>query len=116
MESNREMNIPTDNLTENEKMWAALAYFFGIIGSVLAMVLDDAKKSPYVQLHVNQALAEHIAFLVINMLTCGLATFVYIPLLFWHAWRAYQGELFDIPVITPYLLKSDFNKRVKELL
>ena len=116
MESNREMNISTENLTENEKMWAALAYFFGIIGAILAMVMDDSKKSPYVQIHVNQALAEHIAFLFINMLTCGLATLLYLPLVIWHAYRAYQGELFDIPVLTPYLLKSDFNKRIKELL
>jgi uncharacterized membrane protein len=116
MESNIEMNITTDGLTENEKMWAALAYFFGFIGAVLAMTMEDSKKSPYVQLHVNQALAEHVVFLVINMLTCGAATIVYIPLVIWHAYQAYQGSLFDIPVITPYLLKSDFNKRVKELL
>lgn len=116
MESNSEMNISTDNLTENEKMWAALAYFFGIIRAVLAMVMEDSKKSAYVQLHVNQALAIHVVFLIINMLTCGLAVLVYIPLLLWHAYQAYQGLLFDVPVITPYLLKSDFNKRVKELL
>ena len=115
-ESNQSLNIPVDNLVENDKIFAALAYFFRLIGCALAILLDDTKEKPYIQLHATQALSFHLAFLVINMLTCGAAAFIYIPLSIWHAYRAYQGEVFDIPVITPWLLKSEHIDRVKKLL
>lgn len=116
MESNKELNLPTAALTQNEKVWAGLTYFLGIIGCVLAMVMEDSKKSPYIQLHALQALAFHFIFVAINFLTCGSAAVLYIPVVLWLAFRAYQGEIFDIPVVTPWILKSDHISRVKDLL
>ena len=115
MESNTDLNLPA-TVTENEKMWAALAYFFGLIGCALAMAMDDQKKSPYVQLHALQALAFHLVFIVVNILTCGGIALFYIPVVLWFAYRAYQGEVFDIPIVTPWLLKSEHISRVKNLL
>jgi uncharacterized membrane protein len=112
--------MPGGELTDQDKLMAALSYPIPIVALIILLV-EDMKNRPFQKFHALQALAINIAlWVIVFILSCVLGTVVglltlgvgslcgLVPLLLWFvtlywAYLAYQGQYFDIPVITDFI-------------
>jgi uncharacterized membrane protein len=107
---------PAGDITENDKVMAALSYPIPLLAIVILLV-EEMKNRPFQKFHAVQALAVNIVlWVIISVLSCILF-FVSVflggicglgPLLLWlitlyWAYEAYQGKYFEIPWITEFL-------------
>src|SRR3990172_9155105 len=90
-------------ITSDDKLWAALAYVFTPLVTIIILLMQDKKDRPFIKAHNGQALAWGVVFYVIVMIT----SFFVIGLCIWPlgvlleiywAYKAYQGEFINIPV------------------
>ena len=49
-----------EEITSDDKLWAALAYFFAPIISIVILLMDDKKDRPFIKAHNVQALVAGI--------------------------------------------------------
>jgi uncharacterized membrane protein len=96
----------TPDITSDDKLWAALTYVFSPIIPILLLLLEDKKNRPFIKAHNVQALIAGIVLWVIGVviapLTCGISFLVWVIMLVW-AYRAYQGQYVNIPIITEFV-------------
>jgi uncharacterized membrane protein len=111
--------MPGDELTDQDKLLAALSYPIPIF-AIIILLVEEMKDRPFQKYHAVQALAANIALgVVIVVLACvlGAVTFFigglcgFVPLLLWFvtlywAYLSYQGQYFDIPVITDFIKRQ----------
>ena len=95
--------------TSDDKLFAALAYALSPLVPIIILFLEDKKGRPFIKAHNVQALVAGVALSVIvslvTVVTCGLGVvsiFGWILMLYW-AYKAYQGEYVNIPVITDFV-------------
>jgi uncharacterized membrane protein len=97
--------MPGDELTDQDKLMAALSYPIPIV-AIIILLVEDMKNRPFQKYHAVQALAINIVLWVVIMITalftCGISTLLWFVTLYW-AYLAYQGQYFDIPVITDFI-------------
>ena len=114
---------PGGELTDQDKLMAALSYPLPII-AIIILLMEEMKNRPFQKFHAVQALAVNIVlWVIVLILSCVLGTVVglvtlgigsicgLVPLLLWFvtlywAYLAYQGQYFDIPVITDFIKKQ----------
>ena len=100
--------------TSEDRLWAALAYLFSPLAPIIILLLEDKKDRPYIKEHNVQALVYGIALYVmwsfIGLLTLGFIGLCLIPIgiaaslyEIYLAYKAYQGESIEIPVITNFV-------------
>ncbi len=112
--------MPGGELTDQDKLMAALSYPIPIVALII-LLAEDMKNRPFQKFHAVQALAINIAlWVIVFILSCVLGTVVglvtlgigslcgLVPLLLWFvtlywAYLAYQGQYFDIPVLTDFI-------------
>ncbi len=100
------MSEQMSGVTSDDKLWAALAYVFSPLVPIIIMLLEDKKDRPFIRAHNAQALIIGIVmwFIVpiIAVITLGCGSLLWLLMLYW-AYKAYQGELINIPVITDFV-------------
>jgi uncharacterized membrane protein len=94
--------------TSDDRLWALLAYLFTPVIPIILLLLEDKKSRPYIKYHNMQALVLGVALAVINIVLSfviiGFCTTVLtLGLLIYFGIKAYQGEVFEIPVITDFI-------------
>lgn len=95
-------------VTSDDRLWAALAYVFTPLVPIVLLLVEGKKDRPFIRAHNMQALAWGVVFYVIvsilSVFVIGLCLW---PLGFllqlWWAYKAYQGEYVEIPVITNFV-------------
>jgi uncharacterized membrane protein len=96
---------PEGDLTDQDKLMAALSYPIPIV-AIIILLVEDMKNRPFQKYHAVQALAVNIVLWVVVMITsvftCGITLLLWFVTLYW-AYRAYQGQYFPIPVITDFI-------------
>ena len=94
------------DVTDDDKLWAALAYIFTPLIPVILLLMEDKKARPFIKAHNVQALVAGIVLSVvlpfIGALTLGCGFVLGLVMWFW-AYKAYQGEEINIPVITDFV-------------
>jgi len=101
----------SDVPTSDDKLWAALAYVFTPLVPVIIMLMEDKKNRPYIKAHNMQALIWGVAFYLITTITSAffiglcLLPLGWILTLYW-AYKAYQGNMITIPMITDFVKKQ----------
>ena len=122
MLTNRQM---ATDVTENDRLMAALAYFLTPIVPVIILMVDTMKVRPFQRFHALQALGYFgagyviggivlgIIFTICTALTLGLAAIClwiifFLPLVpaIYYAIIAYGGAYFEIPVITQFMVQQ----------
>lgn len=95
--------------TSDDRLFAALAYVFSPLVPIIILFLEDKKDRPFIRAHNVQALVAGLAFGVIvsvlTFVTCGIGIVSMVGwflMLYW-AYKAYQGEDVNIPVITDFV-------------
>jgi len=108
--------VPAGEITENDKILAALSYPIPIVGVVI-LVVDEMRKRPFQKYHALQAIAVNILlWAVIGILRAVLGLLPWIlddvlgplPLLLWlvtlyWGYLAYKGQYLEIPWLTGFL-------------
>lgn len=103
------MTQPSGQLESNDKLLAAGSYLLPLIG-IIILVTDTMKAKPFMKFHAIQSIALNLViwvlFFVLSTVTFGLGAIcapVIWLVMFWPAYKAYQGELFEIPVVTNFI-------------
>ncbi len=96
------MDMEGNGITNDDKLFAALAYLFSPIVPLLLLLIEDKKERPFIRAHNAQALAAGIVYVLFTTGTIGCGSVVWIVMLYW-AYKAYQGEYIEIPVITEFV-------------
>jgi uncharacterized membrane protein len=79
---------PTDDITDNDKLMAALSYPIPIVALII-LIAEDMKARPFQKFHVGGV--------------CGfISLLLWLITLYW-AYEAYQGKYFEIPWLTDFL-------------
>jgi uncharacterized membrane protein len=95
------------DVTSDDKLWAALGYPIGLIALIM-LFMEDKKARPFIKYHAVQSLAANVAFVLISIiLGITVVGALCAPLLwlvfFYWAYLAYQGQMFEIPLITNFI-------------
>ena len=96
-----------NDITDQDRLLAAISYPIAIVAIVILLV-EDLKNRPYQKYHAVQALAVGAIILVLSFALGWTVLLSCIPLLLWFvtfywAYKAYQGEYFEIPWLTNFL-------------
>jgi uncharacterized membrane protein len=97
----------SSDITSDDKLWSALGYpIFPI--AIVMLLMEDKKKRPFIKFHAVQALAINVVVWVVGVILGFLVVGVCADpimwlLLIWPAVLAYQGKMFDIPVIGKFI-------------
>ena len=93
------------DVTSEDRLWAALAYVFAPWVSIIVFLMEDKKNRPFIRAHNAQALALGILSIVLSAVCIGLLIYVYS---LYCAFKAYQGEYIQIPVISDIVKKQNW--------
>ncbi len=93
-------------VTSDDKLWAALSYVFAPVVGIIMLLMEDKKARSFIKYHSVQSIAVSIIFLIVvpivAVFTLGCGSILYL-VMFWWAYKAYQGEMFEIPVVTNFI-------------
>jgi uncharacterized membrane protein len=113
--------LPGDDITESDKLMAALSYPIPLL-AIIVLLVEEMRVRPFKKYHAVQALAANIVlWTVIFVLgcilgaisavigaVCGTLVFLlWFVTLYW-AYEAYQGKYFEIPTLTKFLRDQDW--------
>lgn len=104
---------PMSDVTSDDKLWAMLAYVLTPLVPVIILLMEDKKNRPFIKAHNAQALAWGLVNLVGGTVLSGLLFFcfgapsviIWLVGVYW-GYKAYQGEMVTIPVITDFIKKQ----------
>ena len=103
---NEEPTMSEMEPTSDDKLFAALAYIFSPLVPIIILFLEDKKNRPFIRAHNVQALVVGLVLGVVlsflAVFTCGVSTLGWLVMLYW-AYKAFQGEIVEIPVITDFV-------------
>ena len=95
-----------NEITSDDKLFAALAYFFSPIVPILILFLEDKKSRPFIRAHNAQALIVGLILWIVLgpviVITLGCGSVIWLVMLYW-AFKAYSGEYVEIPGITNFV-------------
>jgi uncharacterized membrane protein len=102
-------NQPMD-VTSDDKLWAALSYVLAPIVGIIVLLMEEKKNRPFIKFHAVQSIVASVAVwivvLIITTVTLGFgglcAPLVWLVFLYW-AYKAYQGEMVNIPVVSNFI-------------
>ncbi len=98
---------PMSDVTSDDKLWAALAYAIPFV-AIIVLLMEDKKARPFIKYHAVQSLALWVVYTVVSILLgitviLGLCVpFLWLAFLWW-AYQAYQGKMFEVPVVTNFI-------------
>ncbi|HLF73044.1 MAG TPA: hypothetical protein VI524_01755 [Anaerolineales bacterium] len=97
---------PMMEVTSDDKLWSALAYFLSPIVPIIILLMEDKKNRPFIKSHNIQALIMGILMAVIvpviGTFTLGCGFVLYFIMWYW-AYLAYQGKAVNIPMVTDFV-------------
>lgn len=112
---------PADDITDNDKLMAALSYPIPIVALII-LIAEDMKARPFQKFHAVQAIAANIvlwiAIIVLGCVLgtlsaflggiCGMATILLWFITLYWAYEAYQGKYFEIKWLTEFLKSQNW--------
>jgi len=100
-------NEPMMDVTSDDKLWAALGYPIALV-AIIVLLMEDKKARPFIKFHAVQSIAANVVFFIISFIL-GItvvgalcAPVLWLGFLYW-AYKAYQGEMFEIPMVTNFI-------------
>ncbi len=96
-------------ISDDDKLWALLAYVLTPIVPILILVIEEKKQRPFLRAHNAQALAWGLLTLIASLVTsflCGILGLVMWLVGCYWGWQAYQGQMVTIPVVTDFVKKQ----------
>ena len=108
--------VPATDVTENDKLMAALSYPIPIV-AIIILLVEDMKNRPFQKFHAIQAIAANILLWIVIVVAGAILGLVslgicgWLPGLLWFitlywAFQAYKGLYFEIPWLTQFMKKQ----------
>jgi len=99
-----------EGVTDDDKLWALLAYALTPIVPIILLLWEEKKDRPYIRAHNAQALAWGLVNVVIGTILSTVLFFclglpsiaIWLVGVYW-GWQAYQGKMVTIPLITDFV-------------
>ncbi len=96
-----------DDVNDQDKLMAAIAYPIGLVALIILLV-EDMKNRPFQKYHAVQALAVNVVIVILSILLGWTVVLLCLPFLLWlvslyWAYKAYQGEWVEVPVLTNFV-------------
>ena len=95
--------------TSDDKLWGALSWvpIIGPIVAIVVLLMEDKKNRPFMKYHPVNSLAVAVVIAVTSLVGIGLClgAIAFFVQLYW-AYQAYQGQMFEIPLITDFVKKQ----------
>ena len=99
---------PPVDITQDDKLIAALCYALSPLVPIIIMFMEDKKERPFIKAHLMQSLAAGIGAAILTTIMAMLpfigclSPFVWLVMLY-YAYKAFQGEVFDVPVVSSFI-------------
>ena len=94
-----------EETTQNDRLWAALSWIpispVWPILAIVALLMESTKNRPFVRYNAIVSIATGIVSIIITIVTFGLGALLFLVFFYW-AYKAYQGEMVNIPVLTNF--------------
>jgi uncharacterized protein len=97
------------DVTSDDKLWAALGYPIPIV-AIIVLLMQDKRARPFIKYHAVQALALWVVYavlgIVLSVITFGIGSICFGVIwlaFFYAAYLAYQGQRFEVPVVTNFI-------------
>ena len=102
-----EDNSPNLEISEDDKLFALLAYIFSPIVPLVLLFIEEKKNRPFIKYHTVQSLMYGAVLFVLTFILSFVIIGVCVGLVgfgvqVYFGIKAYQGEMFEIPVITSF--------------
>lgn len=99
----------TENITNDDKLWAALGYPIPIV-AIIVLFMEEKKNRPFIKFHAIQSIAFNLVLwlvaIIFSTVTIGFGA-ICIPLFWlvtlWPAYDSYNGKFTEIPVLTNFI-------------
>ena len=94
------------DVSDDDKLWALLAYVLTPLIPIILMFMDEKKERPFIRAHNGQALVWGLILVVVGMLSsflCGIPSLLLRLVGCYWGYQAYQGQLVEIPIITDFV-------------
>lgn len=94
-------------ITDDDKLWAMLAYILSPIVPIIILLMEDKRNRPFIRAHNAQALVWGLLYTIVGAITSAfLIGLCILPVgfilsVYWGI-QAYQGKYVNIPVITNF--------------
>ena len=94
-------------ITDNDKLWALLAYITGGLFGLIILLMEDKKNNAFLKYHAVHSLVINVAVILASFLAIGLclAPFVYIYGIVLGV-KAFRGEYVEVPLVTDFAKKQ----------
>jgi uncharacterized membrane protein len=89
-----------EEITADDKLWAALSWFWLI--AIIALLMEDKKTRPFIRYHAVSSLALSVIWAIIGTLTLGCVGVLGLIYVIYLAIQAYQGQWVEVPFITNF--------------
>lgn len=89
------------DITQDDKLWAALGYVIPII-AIVVLFMEDKKNRPYIKFNAVQSIVVTVVLSILATVTFGCGSILFL-VLFWWAYQAYQGQDVRIPMISDFI-------------
>ncbi len=98
--------IGTPEISSDDKLWAALSYVFSPLIPLILLLMQEKKEQKFVRFHAVQSLVVGVVTWIVITILAGPGFcfgIVLWALMIYLAYKAYQGEMFEIPIITTFI-------------
>lgn len=102
-----EQPLYNNDVTQDDRLWAALGYPVALI-ALIALLVEDKKNRPFIRYHAVQSLALNVVLIIlmflfsVTIIGALCAPFFWLVTL-WPAYEAYNGKYLELPVLTDFL-------------
>jgi uncharacterized membrane protein len=99
----------TSDITQDDKLWAMLAFcpFIGFWVALYGLLAEDKKKRPFIKYHAVLAMALYVALAVSSLVVIGIcvSSLIWIYQIYLMV-QINKGEYVTIPVLTDFCKKQ----------
>lgn len=98
---------PDVEITDDDRLWALLAYILTPLSPILILLMEDKKDRPFIKAHNGQALAIGVIQVILwalsfTCITAILGIALFLAQIYWGI-QAYNGKYVEIPVLTQFV-------------
>lgn len=102
-ESYDEVTAGSTDVSDDDRLWAALAWIpispLWPIIAIILLLMPEKRERPFIQYHAVLALITGVIGILLSFLCVGV---IILLAMFYYAFKAYQGERVNIPVLTDF--------------
>ena len=100
-ENLEEMTPGSADISEDDRLWAALAWIpispLWPIIAIILLLMPEKSERPFIKYHAVLALITGVVGILLSFLCVGV---IILLAMFYYAFKAYQGERVNIPVLS----------------